>query len=300
MGLKCLRHRLENFDSRSVGDAAPIRQEAFCRGFVELLPELIQVLFEIVGCSQRFIEVQSFVQSGAFVLGFVEVVGTFEQKPADSLENILAHRDGFTLQVPTQLGEFLVHELDDVEAVEDMLDVGQVFPDRRVVGTRHVGGHSIDLSARATEPFPEGIQGIFPLSFANEHNGPGFPVDHDREEFVRATNVDFVDRQNLQITQARSPKSLAQILLVDAADHRFAHPEVTRHIQDCHHLAKVDCQSGKALGVLTQRLDLRNPCIEDPLANTTFQSRNLNKQMSAIQTDGRCMHTAINRATMNH
>ena len=152
-----------------------------------------------------------------------------EQQTAKTLQNFLPHRVGFTLKVATKLRELLIHQLHDVKSIEHMLRIRKVFQHGGVVRTGHVGGHRLDLCLRAAKPFPEGFQGFFALSVAYKDDRSGHPVNDNREEFILLADVDFIDRNDFQMSQSRLPELPVQVLLVDAANHRVTDANVLSH-----------------------------------------------------------------------
>ena len=282
------------------GAGTPVFQEPACDGFVGLLPDLTEILFQIVGDRQRLIQVESFHQSCPFILCFIEILLMLEQQKAKTLQNFPAHLVGFTLKVATKLRELLIHQLHDVKTIEHMLRIRKVFQHGGVVRTGHVGRHRLDPGLRAAKPFPEGIQGFFALSVAYKHNRSGHPVNDNREEFILLADIDFIDRNDFQMSQSRLSELPVQVLPVNTSNHRVADANVLSQIFDRHHLPQIDHQPCQAFRIVTQWLDLRQDRIQNLLAAPTFQSRCLDEQHCPVQSDPRCMHNSVKCSPMNH
>ncbi len=137
---------------------------------------------------------------------------------------------------PSKFCQLGVHQLDDLKAVEDVFRLRKAFQYRLVVRTGYVRRNGLDFRVRAVNPFPKGFERVFALSVPHKDNRARLPIDDDREKLMPSSNVDFIDRDNLQITQTWFPKILLEVFLVDAANHGFAHSKIPGHILDCHHL----------------------------------------------------------------
>ena len=181
-----------------------------------------------------------------------------------------------------------------------MLRIRNVLQHGGVVRTGHVGGHRLDPGLRAAKPFPEGFQGLFALSFAHEDDRSCRPVNHNGEEFVLLANVDFVDGNDLQISQTRLAELLLQVLLIDAPNHRITDAHRPSHIPNGHHLSQVDHMASKGLRVIAQRHDVRQDGIQHLFATPTFQSRGFDEQDCPVFADRSGMHNSIKCPAMNH
>ena len=53
MPFQCVGHCLENLDAGGPGASTPVFKEPACDGFVGLLPDLTEILFQIVGDRQH-------------------------------------------------------------------------------------------------------------------------------------------------------------------------------------------------------------------------------------------------------
>ncbi len=58
-----------------------------------------------------------------------------------------------------------------MEVIEDVYRLGQVVPHGSDVGGRHIRGYRLDLGPSATQPFPEGLQGLDTFAVTDEHDG---------------------------------------------------------------------------------------------------------------------------------
>ena len=85
MSFQCVGHCLENLDAGGPGAGTPVFQVPACDGFVGLLPDLTEVLFQVVGDRQRLIQVECFHQSCPFILCFIEILLMLEQQKAKEI-----------------------------------------------------------------------------------------------------------------------------------------------------------------------------------------------------------------------
>ncbi len=87
----------------------------------------------MVGNGQRFIQSQGFAKPFGFSSGGVHVFWAFQQQPADTFEDVFLRCVGqLAVQISTQIGKFVVVELDDVKSIEDQR------------GVRQIDGHGLD------------------------------------------------------------------------------------------------------------------------------------------------------------
>ena len=91
------------------------------------------------------------MQTFGFIAGLVQVLRVLQQQPSGPFENILVQLlRGLTIQLPTQVGQVLVEQLEDVEVVEDDDRLGQIRLDRADISRRHVHGHGLDPGTATT------------------------------------------------------------------------------------------------------------------------------------------------------
>ncbi len=118
---------LEYTDTRCLGPCDPVLQVGFCGSFIGLRPEESEIFLHVVCSRQGFVDAQRLFQPGSFVPIIVEVFGILQKQPSSSLEDLLVEQvGGFPIQLTTQLGQFLVKQLDDVEVIEHDGCAGQI------------------------------------------------------------------------------------------------------------------------------------------------------------------------------
>ena len=66
VSLQFFGHRLH--DLNPGGSDAPVLQKPACDGFAGPLPDLTEILFQIVGDRQRFVQIKKVLQAWPFVL----------------------------------------------------------------------------------------------------------------------------------------------------------------------------------------------------------------------------------------
>jgi len=68
VSLQSLRHGLQDFDSRCSSATTPVGQEFSGADFVELLPDLTQIVLEVIGRRKGLVQSQSFLEPSPFIL----------------------------------------------------------------------------------------------------------------------------------------------------------------------------------------------------------------------------------------
>ncbi len=154
-----------------------------------------------------------------------------------------------SLQLPAQVGQLVVHELDHVEAVEDQGRLGQMSPDGIDVGLGHVGRHGLDPGSGHADPPPEGIESIGASSLAHEDHGPALQIEHHREVALAPFDGDLVDGDPSQIPELRLAEPTQQLGLQDLLHQPPAHPEMAGDVPHRHAPGEVEDVAGKALRV---------------------------------------------------
>jgi len=138
------------------------------------------------------------------------------------------------VQIPTQVGELFVVELEDVKAIEDQGGMRQVRRHGVDVGRRHVGGHGLDLGPTGAEPPPESQQRITAFSPAHVENRAAFEVQDDGHVLVALAGGNLVDGDLLDVLEPRLVESPLEGLLLDFLDHVPTDAQVTSHVLDGH------------------------------------------------------------------
>src|SRR5437899_1253016 len=136
-----------------------------------------------------------------------------------------------------------------MKAIKDQSGVGQSPGDGVDVGRTHVRGHGLDLSPTASQPLPEGFQGVCSLAPADVDDGPAFQVQDNRQVAVAVADGDFVDGNLSQLLQLGSAEAAAQILLVNLLDEVPTDSQVVGDVLDGHAATQFQGIAGKSLGV---------------------------------------------------
>src|SRR5271170_4004956 len=95
-------------NARSLCPCQPIQQEDRRLVLVVLLPEFPQLLLEVIGRRQRFVQLQSFVQTFPLLPRRVQVFRPFHQQPTHPLEYLPVFRGGLVVQLPSQLRQLVI------------------------------------------------------------------------------------------------------------------------------------------------------------------------------------------------
>jgi hypothetical protein len=143
-------------DARFVGPSAPLVEERLHLAIGGLLPKQAQGFLEQVASEQGFIVLERLIEARQFLL--LHVLAAHQQQIPDPLHGLLHRAAGFVDHLSAQTIQFLVHQLDDVEAVEDDCRLGQVLHHGRPVTGTHVHGHSLNLRRAQAQGPPERAQ----------------------------------------------------------------------------------------------------------------------------------------------
>src|SRR6185437_14039203 len=97
------------------------------------------------------------------------------------------------VDLPSQIAQLLVVELDDVEVVEDNDGLWQVGSHGVDVGQRHVDGHGPNLGMRGTQSPPKREQSVGAFAISHEQDRPGLEVQNHGQIAVPLADRDFVN-----------------------------------------------------------------------------------------------------------
>ncbi len=151
----------------------------------------------------------------------------------------MQHVGRLVVQRLAEVGEFLVEQLDDVEAVEDDLHLAQVRRRRRLVGCRYVHGHYLDLGSAGLELLPERLQGVARLAVTNENHCPGLEIQDEGQIAMSLADGDFVDGDVSQVLQlglgeVTRRDAMREVILLDVLEQVLADAQVYGHVTDGH------------------------------------------------------------------
>src|SRR5438094_839828 len=90
-------HRRRSTAAGGLGPGQPVEQEGGGLVLVVLLPELPQLLLEVVGRGQRLVEAQGLLQAFPLPPPGVEVFGPLDQEPTGALEDRLLFLGGLVV-----------------------------------------------------------------------------------------------------------------------------------------------------------------------------------------------------------
>jgi hypothetical protein len=185
---------LELPDTGHFGPTNPVFEELLACQPGPLSPDLTQVLLEVICDGQGFIELEGLVQSLTFRAFIVEVLGPFEQQPADSLEDRFLQRvGGLAVQLPTQFREMFIEQFHEMKAIEDQGSLRQILTDGRAVGRGQIRSHRLDFGVRGSQASPELCQGRFTFSLTDIHDIAAIEIQYQRQIFVSLSDVDLIN-----------------------------------------------------------------------------------------------------------
>ena len=144
------------------------------------------------------------------------------------------HLGRLAVHGPTQVGELLVEQLEDVEVVEHDHGLGQVGRDRLSVRRRHVHGHRLDLRPAGPQPLPERLECVGPPAVADEDDRPAHQVHDDRQVAMPLGDSDLVDGDPLEVLQLGLGEAAREIALLDLLDRVPSDAQVAGDIADGH------------------------------------------------------------------
>ena len=175
-----LGERLEHLDPGRFGPGNPVLEESLRLSLVRLRPKLPEVLFHVVGGRERLVQSQGRNQTPLLVSGGIQILGILQEQPTNPLEDFLRLILSLMKEEASQVREFLVEQLDDMEVIEHDLRLGKVFGNSLLVGRRHVHRDRLDLGVRAPETLPERPQGVSAFPLADEDHGTAVEVQDQR------------------------------------------------------------------------------------------------------------------------
>jgi len=111
-----------------------------------------------------------------------------------------------------------VHELDDVERVENDLGLRKILGDGGGVGPRHVHGDGLDAGAGPSKASPEGLKGFAVTALADIDDSPGVEIKNDGAVFELSPEINFIDGDFLERLERRFPELALQALFVHFLD----------------------------------------------------------------------------------
>ena len=148
----------------------------------------------------------------------------------------------------------------------------------RIGGWRPKCGTALILVFEPRSRFQNCFRAYSPLSSPTKTIVPVVHVNHNGEKFVLLANVDFINRNDLQISQTWLAECLLQVLAVGAPKHRITDAHLLSRIPNGHHLSHVDHMVSKGLSVIAQRHDVRQHRIQHLFATPTLQPPTFDEQ----------------------
>lgn len=224
-----------------------------------------------------------------------------DQQPNLVWQNLAVIHFRYPPHVALKLVQFFIQQFHNMESIENLFCLRQVFHDGGVVHTQHVRRHRFDLRSRCTQPFTEGISCVNPFTCTNAHYSAGPQVDHNRETLVPPANADFIDDDDLQISQTRLSGCLLQRCLVDAANHSFTDSDRSNNLTNRHYLPQIPKPSaGRSLcGCFSERRTGAQRAAHARVFGE-FQSHCFDTQHGPMHTNSTFANNAIDLTAMNH
>src|ERR1035441_4228883 len=226
----------------------PFQEDETCTGFIFLEGFLCNHSFSIqkskkplsrwcfleqVASEQGFIVLERLIEARQFLL--LHVLAAHQQQIPDPLHGLLHRAAGFVAHLSAQTIQFLVHQLDDVEAVEDDCRLGQVLHHGRPVTGTHVHGHGLNLRRAQAQGPPERAQRIPAAPLSNPDDLAGVEVNDQGVELFVAAKVNLVNGQAADVLQAGVAIALLQPGLNDFLDRIPSQARHHRQLRHCHH-----------------------------------------------------------------
>ena len=212
-----LRLDLHLADARGVGAATPGFEVLLGGGLRALVPELPQVLFEVVRDRQLLVELERFMQLSLLVdlRVLLQVLRVHHQQVASALQHFAVHLVGeFVVHLASEVAEFLIHELHHMEPIKHQRRLRQVLHHSCDGPAGHVGGHSCDLRPSWLQPGKKRLQSRLAAPLEHRHDGLCVEVQHHRPEPVPRSEMVLIDRQSLQPRELR-PRQFLQPREID-------------------------------------------------------------------------------------
>src|SRR5713101_4708441 len=225
----------QHADTGGTGTSQPIPKDAASVALELLVPDLPEILLEVIGDGQRGVQAWGVFQALVFVACAVEVLRVLQEQPTGPLENLaVAVAGGLVIQLAAQGAELVVEELDDMEVIEHVHRSGKVVAYGPDVGGRHVGGDRDDLGPRPTQPPPKRLQGLDAFAVADENHSPRAEVEDHRQVMMPLADGDLIDGDFLEFVQLGLAKATLQGMSLDVLDGVPTDLQVLRHVLDRH------------------------------------------------------------------
>jgi hypothetical protein len=146
---------------------------------------------------------------------------------------------GFSIQIPSQSGQLLVVESDDMEMVEDDYGFGQVFCDGLDVGDGHIDSHGLDSCPGSSQSFEERVERFGVFAFSDEDHGAARQVENDRHKPVSFADGDLVNGDAAQTPELGFGECAEEISLLDVLDYVPADGQMAGDVLNGHTAGKL-------------------------------------------------------------
>ena len=200
--------------------------------------------------------------------------GVLQEQPAYSFEHRFAGSTEILIDLPTEVGEPIIEQLDDMKMVKNNNCLRQVQLNCGNVRGRHIDGHRLDLGARDLQPLPERRQCINALAVTSKKHSTGTKIEHDGQIFVTFADGNFINGDTLETFEHRFCKPSFQVPLFDFLNQIPTDSEVIGNILDCHMPRKFDDISFKCSGVSPSWIGEAKVDLQDGLTLSTRRHRN--------------------------
>src|SRR6056297_1500941 len=243
-------HFLQLTNPRSFCSGNPVIQDLACLILVGLYPYLSQVFFHIICSRQRFIQLQSFLQTLSFTFVWVKVFRIFKQNPSRTFQNIFFTCFAqFMMQSTPDFRKLFIHQLHYMKMVKNNRCIREILSNCTNVSRTHIYSYAFNFSSGMPQSFPKRFQGIsfFAISYIN-HCSADKIHDHGHI-FMIFAYTNFIDCYIFQRFEPRFAKLFAQVSLFDVLNSVPSNFQKLSNILQGHRLAEHQGQTLKSLGM---------------------------------------------------
>ena len=196
-----------------------LRTLRFC-----LLPKELQLLFHGMSDEEGLVCFKKRIEPG-LPAGFKGTVVS-EQQEATALERLLSQVVQFSLLLPADLIECLVHERYDVEAVKDNVHTGEALANGGEVTAAHVHGDGLKVSCFAGESFQKGTDVLLAFAFNSMEDSSALEIGNDGHVLMALAETELIDSDMPDLPQLDGSVKKGKPFFVDLFDHVPSHSEV--------------------------------------------------------------------------
>lgn len=189
------------------------------------------------------------------------------------------------IDLPTQVGELIIEQFDDMKMVKNNNRLWKVQLFCGNVRRRHVDGHPLDLGAIDLQPLPERRQCINALAATDKNHGAGAKIENDGQIVVTFDDGNFINGDTLVTFEHLFCKPSLQVPLLDFLHRIPTDSEVIGNILDCHMPCKFNEISFKCSGICSSWIGEAKVDFPGGLALSTRHPRNLQPDIDLLSSD---------------